>query len=139
MARKVNLKLREEWRQRIKGQRQSGLTIAEFCRQERVSSAAFYRWRVKLTGKSAPKSQRVVRPQRATKETAAEGGSRARAESAFVQLPIPRANTSPWIELVLAEGTIIRVPQQNLTALEMVLHAVGSVSGSPLQGETRHA
>ena len=31
MARKVNQALREEWRKRLEGQRQLGLTVAEFC------------------------------------------------------------------------------------------------------------
>ena len=57
----------------------------------------------------------------------------------FVQLPLAPASTSPWIELVLVEGTIIRVPQQNLTALQTVLHALSSVPRSPSLGEARHA
>jgi putative transposase len=140
MARKVNLKLREEWRQRVKRQRQSGLTVADFCRREGVSSAAFYLWRQKLQGKSRSTSKRKAAQKPATiRASAVEPVPKVPSESAFVQLPVPRANTSPWIELVLAEGTIIRVPQQNLTALETVLRALGSVSRSPLQGETRHA
>ena len=42
MARKVNQALREEWRKRIERQRQSGLTVAEFCQREGVSTATFY-------------------------------------------------------------------------------------------------
>ena len=140
MARKMDLKLREEWRQRIKRQRKSGLTVAEFCRREGVSSASFYLWRQKLQGKSRSKPKRkTTQKPSGTRVMAVDPVPKVPSESAFVQLPVSRANTCPWIELVLAEGTIIRIPQQNLTALETVLHALGSVSRSPFQGETRHA
>jgi hypothetical protein len=72
---------------------------------------------------------------------ASSGGklSKARAEAAFVQLPLAPPRTSPWIELVLAEGTIIRLPQENMMALQTVLQALGGVSRSRFLGEVRHA
>jgi hypothetical protein len=60
-------------------------------------------------------------------------------DATFVQLPLAPASMSPWIELVLLEGTVIRVPQQNLAALQTVLHALSNVSRSPSLGEARHA
>ena len=48
MARKVNQALWDQWRRRIGRQRDSGLSIAEFCRQEGVAQAAFHSWRRKL-------------------------------------------------------------------------------------------
>ena len=39
---------RERWRQIIRLQRQSELTIAEFCRQRLIRTATFYSWRKKL-------------------------------------------------------------------------------------------
>jgi hypothetical protein len=64
---------------------------------------------------------------------------KARAEAAFVQLPLAPPRTSPWIELVLVEGTIIRVPQENMTALQTVLQALGGASRSRFLGEVQHA
>jgi len=96
MARKVNLERRESWRQRIERQRQSGQTVAEFCRREGVPQA------------------------------------KAPSKAPFVQLPLSSTRTSPWIELVLVEGTIIRIPQQNLPALQTVLRAVDSTSRWPV-------
>jgi hypothetical protein len=57
----------------------------------------------------------------------------------FVQLPLTAVQPSPWIELVLADGTVVRLPQQNLTALVTVLRAL---RGDPLElssGESGHA
>ena len=39
---------RQRWRQLVKEQGRSGLSIAEFCRQQDVSQASFYQWRKKL-------------------------------------------------------------------------------------------
>ena len=140
MTGKVDLELREQWRLRIEDQRQSGLTVAEFCRREGVSSATFYSWRRKLLGKSPSRSKRTARRQPAGTPTPGVGPEpKAPSDATFVQLPLTPASTSPWIEMVLVEGTIIRVPQQNLTALQTVLHALSSVSRSPSPGEVRHA
>ena len=37
------------WRKRLQRFARSKLTVIEFCRQERVSSASFYRWRKTLS------------------------------------------------------------------------------------------
>jgi hypothetical protein len=42
----------------------------------------------------------------------------------FLQLPVAAARPSPWIELALADGTVVRLPQQNLAALVAVLRAL---------------
>jgi hypothetical protein len=45
----------------------------------------------------------------------------------------------PWIELVMADGTILRLPQQNLAAL---ITAMRVLRGERLElppGESRHA
>jgi len=56
-----------------------------------------------------------------------------------VRLPLAPVRTHLWIELVLAEGTIIRIPQQNMTALHTVLQALGGTSRPPALGENQHA
>ena len=140
MTRKVNLELCEVWRERIERQRQSGFTVSEFCRRQRVSSATFYTWKRKLRGKSPPKTKRTARQQPAGKPAPAARLSRNSAsEAPFVQLPLAPASGSPWIELVLVEGTIIRVPQQNLPALQTILQALSSIPRSSSLGEVRHA
>jgi len=36
------------WQARLEAQAQSGLTIAEFCKQQKYSASAFYQWRRRL-------------------------------------------------------------------------------------------
>lgn len=140
MARKANLELREVWRARLKRQRESGLTVAEFCRREGVSSATLFAWKRKLQGESPAASARMSgrRPAQTT-SLAARQPALAGSQAAFVQLPLSPTRSSPWIELVLVEGTIIRLPQQNLTALETILRTLRGDSRSLSSEETRHA
>jgi hypothetical protein len=57
----------------------------------------------------------------------------------FLQLPVAAAQTMPWIELAMADGTILRLPQQNLAALITALRVLrGEQLELPL-GESRHA
>jgi hypothetical protein len=49
----------------------------------------------------------------------------------FLQLPVRGVRSSPWIELSLADGTLVRVPQENLVALTTLLRV--------LRGDDREA
>lgn len=48
MARTPDLQLRALWRQRLRRQADSGLTIAQFCAQESLSTATFHSWKRRL-------------------------------------------------------------------------------------------
>ena len=48
MPRKPDPAVRERWLRLIELQRDSNLTVADFCRQREISQASFYRWRQKL-------------------------------------------------------------------------------------------
>ncbi|MFZ1936119.1 MAG: hypothetical protein WCB27_13145 [Thermoguttaceae bacterium] len=57
----------------------------------------------------------------------------------FLQLPAVASQPAPWIELAMADGTILRLPQQNLAAL---ITALRVLRGERLElpfGESRHA
>ena len=41
-----------KWEERVARQRASGLSVAEFCRRERVHPVTFYGWRRRLAGGS---------------------------------------------------------------------------------------
>jgi len=142
MARRVNQALQEAWRQRIERQRRSGRTIADFCRSEGISQASFHAWRRKLRGAPSGKRSRGAKPQASL---AASQGPRGRRPSGaglargpqgrpsgaagFLELPVRAASPSPWIELALADGTVIRLPQQNTAALVAALRVL---RGQPL-------
>jgi len=54
MARNADTQPQNRWRSLLRMQPQSGLTIAEFCRKHRCSTAAFYAWRRKLAAQPTP-------------------------------------------------------------------------------------
>ncbi len=139
MARQVNQVLWDQWRQRIDRQRTSGLSIAEFCRKERLSPHGFYVWRRKVHRTTSSRPKTAV-PRRLRKRRSGWtprqrpcpspvdlfGSVR---PSEFLQLPVTAMRPSPWVELSLADGTVVRLPQQNLTALVTVLRVL---RGEPL-------
>jgi hypothetical protein len=57
----------------------------------------------------------------------------------FVPVFLPASPASPWIELVLVDGSVIRLPQQNLRALERVLAMLTGRGVPPQTGEVCHA
>jgi hypothetical protein len=122
MTRQVNSVLWNEWRQRLKRQRESGLPITAFCRGENLSPHTFHAWRRKL------QPARQVRGMAAARQGRARSTASPRS-TGFLQLPLAAGPQSPWIELALADGTVVRVPQQNITAVLAVLRV--------LRGESR--
>ena len=48
MARTPDLELRAVWRDRLRRQGDSGLTIAQFCAREAISTATFHSWKRRL-------------------------------------------------------------------------------------------
>ena len=151
MAR-LNSVLWDQWRQRIERQGESGLSIAEFCRRENVSAHSFYVWRRNLQRAAAKRREprAEARGQRSRRRGAVVTSRRPRHRAhigftapprttAFVQLPVAAAQPSPWIELALADGTILRLPQQNLAALITALRVLRGERLELPGGEGRHA
>ena len=54
MARKASLEVRTQWRRRLRRFARWKLSVAEFCRREKVSVASFYQWRKKLDASGEP-------------------------------------------------------------------------------------
>lgn len=152
MPRQVNQVLRDQWRQRIKRQRESGLSIAEFCRRDNISAHGFYVWRRNLRGASRRRREphadarlqhsrrrSAVVTSRRPLRNALVGPAAALCPTDFLQLPVAAAPTMPWIELAMADGTILRLPQQNLAALITALRVLRGERLELPSGESRHA
>ena len=144
MARQVNQVLWDQWRQRTERQGTSGLSIVAFCRREGVSPAAFHAWRRKLRNSAsacqpaagAAPAHRSRRRPVANSQRQVRRHLRARLPvrpqaADFLQLPVRGVRSSPWIELSLVDGTLVRVPQENLVALTTLLRV--------LRGDDREA
>ena len=145
------LVLLEQWRERLKRQSESGLTVEAFCQKEGVSTSMFYKWQRHLretsplpmstdvagtgqrTGKKRSQGPRRQRPKAATTSVAAS-----EQPSEFLQLPVRSVRSMPWIELTLVDGTVVRIPQENHAALATVLRILQPEGRGPL-AEALHA
>ena len=128
MARQVNSVLWNQWRQRLERQRESGQSITAFCRGENLSPHTFHAWRRKL------RPARQVRGVATGRQGQASSTESPRS-TGFLQLPFTAGPQSPWIELALADGTVVRVPQQNITAVLAVLRVLRGESRDMTLGE----
>jgi hypothetical protein len=148
MARPVNQARWNQWRRLVARQRASGLSVAEFCRRENVSRPGFHVWKRKLrqdtaarraSGEAAPalrsrKRQPPVASRRPFRRVLVKPAM-PRPAPGFLQLPLTAVQSSPWIELALADGTIVRLPQQNLAAVVAVLRVLRGEPQEPCQGD----
>jgi hypothetical protein len=152
MARQVNQVLWDQWRQRTERQGTSGLSIVAFCRREGVSLASFHAWKRKLrSSASASQPAREVAPAHRSRRRLVAGVLRQRpqplpARSAtptyaedFLQLAVRGVCSSPWIELSLVDGTVVRIPQENLAALATLLRVLRGYDVDVLGSEARRA
>ena len=138
MSRRINQALWEAWRLRLDAQSGSGLTITSFCAREGISPCSFHAWKRKLRGDQPPLSSKSDVPHVAT-DGSTRGARRQPTRlslttnsSDFLPLPLVAAQASPWIEVALVDGTIVRVPPHNIAALTTVLRFVrGQELGGP--------
>jgi hypothetical protein len=141
-----------QWRERLKRQSESGLTIEAFCEKEGVSTSMFYAWKRNLQGSvSTPTASELVDTAPRSGKQRGKGLRRQRSQVApaskpatkhpqeFLQLPMRSVRSIPWIELTLVDGTVVRIPQENLAALTTVLRTLRAEGGDGLLGEARHA
>lgn len=132
MFRGVDPGKRGEWEERLRRYAKSGLTVVEFCEWEGVSTATFYNWRKKLTGgfgKRPVTGSRRVTLSRAEPEFQLD-------RTSFLPVrvtPQSAATSDPFrIEIRLANGVCIFVPNPDAGVLETVIAAVG---GLPSTGD----
>jgi hypothetical protein len=119
MGRAVNPEVRAAWQARLARQASSELSVADFCRQEGVSTASFYGWRQRLRRGRQP----ATRANDGTSVAAAAGksGHRPAGEVRFIQIPLSSQRGAAAVELTLPDGTVVRVPTECGAALELVL------------------
>ena len=140
-----------EWRERLKRQAESGLTVEAFCKAEGVSTSVFYRWQRHLRDASAaiaepaaggatPRSgkKRGGPTRRGRTKVASVNEPTAEQPPEFLRLPVRGVRSMPWIELTLADGTVVRIPQENHAALALVLRTLRPEHGARFAGE-QHA
>ncbi len=152
MARNVDRRLWEAWQRRIGQQQRSGLSIVAFCRKEGVSPGSFHAWKRKLGGRGSATRSPQGRTAAETPRWATDDGFAVKPASpnvkleastaaGFVQVPLATAGTREWIEVVLGDGTLVRVPAHQTAALTAILRVLRSTDSTrcPVAEEACHA
>ena len=107
MGRVADPKLAVLWRERVERQPSSGLSVLEYCRRERISTASFYAWkrRLRISRATVGKRSRKRVQRQASHGLSLAGG--------FVQVPLA---VNSAIDVRFADGTRVRVPAEHLSA-----------------------
>ena len=113
MVREVSSRPESEWRGRLAKFRRSGLTVAEFCQREGVSSPSFYQWRSRL-------ERQEQKPNRRSSHGARKAGKR----GPFVAISVSSAAIA---EIEFRNGVRVRIPVADAEALRIVLRTGSDV------------
>lgn len=113
MTRQASEEKRIAWLNRLDRQASSGLSVAAYCRKESISEANFYYWKRKLS-----RSSSSCRAKSVGREASSTGPR-------FVQLRAT-SQPSPHVEFTVADGTLIRVPADELGAVAAVAQVFAS-------------
>ena len=95
----------EQWAAWVGEQRESELSVAEFCDWIGVSPNSFYRWRQKLAAKGRPPAKKGHGPRR-------QSAMKRSMSSGFELVPLT-VLTSPVVEIDLPCGAVVRVPDND--------------------------
>ena len=117
----------EQWAAWVGEQRESGLSVAEFCDWIGVSPNSFYRWRQKLATKGKPPARREPEARRLS--------SMKRSMSSGPELVPLTVLTSPVVEIDLPCGAVVRVPNEDRSlrhVLGILLEAGQTDEDSPI-------
>lgn len=118
MRRVANPELVSLWRDRVERQRRGGLSILEYCRREGCSAGNFHAWKRRFRESRSAVDRKPKA--RASHDPAPGGG--------FVQFPLV---VESMIEVRFADGTLLRMPAENLAALTVTLR---TLQASRLEG-----
>lgn len=118
MPRKPNPELQTLWRDRVNRQVASGLSVEEFCVQERCARSAFYRWRHLLGVKNKPSNPTPTLP----------------APSTFLPVRVRFVENDPFhsepVEADLPNGVRLRIPTANI---QLACRLIRSVAAAKTQ------
>lgn len=114
MSRQPDLAKREAWQGRLRAFDKGRATVAEFCADEGVSVATFYKWRRKLSQSLARESGPAPRPSEPSRDASVSGMS-------FVPVEIVGPSS---LEVLLPSGTRLLVPCHEREAIRLVIAAL---------------
>lgn len=105
------------WRDIVKRQARSGLSVRGFCAEEDISEPSFYGWRKKLAGRG---QEKVVTPNSRASRTGSVNSSNGQA---FIPLAV--ADAESVLEVIHPLGYRVRITGEvNAKSLRQVLDAL---------------
>jgi len=107
MSRDVNSRKEDQWLARLRRFQASDVSVTQFCRAERVSVAAYYHWRKRLT--AVPEN---------------------RHSPTFVPVRVPQI---AGVEIHLSNGARICVPPGDAESLRLAIETAGRLGNGALQ------
>jgi len=114
MSREPDLVKREAWQRRLRAFDKGRATVAEFCADEGVTVATFYKWRRKLGQSLARGSASIPRPPEPARDASVGGMN-------FVPVEIVGPSS---LEVLLLSGTRVLVPCHEREAIRLVIAAL---------------
>ena len=130
MARELDLGKRREWEQRLGRFRASGLTVARFCANDRLSVNTFYYWSKRLGKPGATARSATRQPQAAGVRPPARDAATASTASGGL------------VHFRLAAGIEVSVPAHCLDVIRCLAESVpraGAAARASSGGEAFHA
>jgi len=110
------------WRERLRRYERSGLTVAEFCDREDVSTASFYQWRRRLAEMAAhPRLQGPV-PRQCPEVV-----------SSFQQVTL--SGVGGVVAIQLPSGVRVELPAHHLQLVQAVVADLVRAEPSHLRGD----
>ncbi len=110
MVRRRDPEVVQVWRERLEQQRREGVRVSEFCQREKISQAAFYRWRKRILGADP---RQTPKPR-------------------FVPVKVSDSSvTGQRIEIELPSGAVVKLPVESTP--ELVAAAVTAAGGERLR------
>ena len=98
---------RAYWRDVLDRQRESGLSVRQFCREHQISEASFHSWKRKIAGHDRDddaSSESGDQKQPARRQVAKQ------TEDAAVFIPVRVSAAGSVLEIVHPRGHVLRVP-----------------------------
>lgn len=104
MPQPVSEKVKQQWKENIAKQRESGFSIAFWCRQNNIADHAFYYWRRKLSSECIP------------------------THSAFTELTVENENSKSGITIEF-KGLLIHLDRKfDNSTLKQSLETIGKIA-----------
>jgi hypothetical protein len=113
-----DLAKQQRWRDILRRQKNSGLSIREFCAQHKLTESAFYAWRAEIERRdqsaaadpsTAARQGRTRQSLLAANPPTADQSAQSNGRPRFLPVAVRHLGTTPAVEIALPSGIVLRV------------------------------